>query len=155
MMTDWEVRLKKADSIEIVCIGIFILIMSIFLTGCLSYFDTQTGNQSGNELLHYAEQYRHLSSVMIDKYGEQDYDSISRLLVEAVEIAQNVEELQVSNEYENAKTYAENWMYSDAYWFHLVISDGSKDQLSKVFDESTDYLTLFLFEMESLGHSFD
>lgn len=154
-MTERELRRKQVKSLKIILIGLFILIVCNSITGCSSYFDTQTGNQSGNELLHYAEQYRHLSHVMIDKYVEQDYESISRLLVEAVEIAQNVEVLQVRNEYENAKTYAENWMYSDAYWFHLVISDGSKDQLSKVFDESTDNLTMFLFEMERLGHSFD
>jgi hypothetical protein len=90
---------------------------------------------------------------MNNKYIEQDFDSISRLLVEAVEIAQNVKELQADSEYKKAQNYLENWMYSDAYWFHLAISGGKSSEMNKVFDESMEYLTLFITEMERLGYT--
>jgi hypothetical protein len=138
-------------SLGFLFISIFFL---AFLLGCSPITSNQNTDQSGSKLLYFAEQYRNISSVMNDKYLEQDYDSISSLLVEAVGIAQNVKDLKVSEKYDQAKNYAEDWMYSDAYWFHLAISGGSEREKSSVFNESMEYLTMFLNEMESLGHDF-
>lgn len=92
---------------------------------------------------------------MGDKYLEEDYDSINTLLYEAVEIAQNVKDLEVEQKYETARTYAENWMDSDAYWFYLVISDGSRTDIESTFQDSMNYLSLFLTEMEKFGYEFN
>ena len=134
----------------------------MLLTGCTTYgsnqnqsIDSKNADKSGNELIYYADQYRDLSSVMSKKYIEQDYDSIASLLVEAVEIAGKVSKLDVSDKYEKAKSHAKDWMYSDAYWFHLAISGGNKEEMNFAFNESLEYLTLFLNEMERLGYDFD
>lgn len=145
-----------------ICAFLLITICYLLLTGCSTYgynqnqsIDSQDSAKSGYELLYYAGQFRDLSSVMSKKYIEQDYDSIASILVEAVEIAGKVSELDVSNKYEKAKSHAKDWMYSDAYWFHLAISGGNKEEMNFAFNESLEYLTLFLNEMERLGYDFD
>lgn len=134
---------------------LLLILFFVFLIGCSPLTTNQNSDQSGQKLLYFAEQYRNISSVMSNKYVERDYDSISSLLVEAVGIAQNVKELHVSEKYEKAKNYAEDWMYSDAYWFYLAISGGSQQEISSVYKESMNYLSMFLNEMESLGHDLE
>jgi len=139
-----------------------VIILVYFLSSCssISYSSspstyTPDPKRSGYELLNYAEQYRNLSSVMNRKYLEQDIESIQNLLIEALEIPETVKNLEVSNAYLNAKEYVLNWMWSDAYWFTLIAYDGTTDEMSKAFDDSTKYLTLFLDEMLRLGHDLD
>jgi len=135
-------------------IFVIIIYLNPILTGCSTTNAIQNINPSGDKLLYYADQYREISSLMVDNYLEDDYDSINTLLYEAVDIAQNVKNLDVDKEFEQARTYAENWMYSDAYWFYLAISGGSQATMDNAFEDSMDYLTLFLTEMELFGYEF-
>jgi len=161
-MTNDEKLTNCATKRVYCCSLLTIIIIHVLLTGCSTYgsnqdqsIDPQDSDKSGYELLYYAGQFRDLSSVMSKKYVEHDYDSIASILVEAVEIAGKVSELGVSGKYENAKSHAKDWMYSDAYWFHLAISGGNKEEMNFAFNESLEYLTLFLNEMERLGYDFD
>ncbi len=138
---------------------ILFLLLNIILSGCSQYSPIQSISteapdpmRSGYVLLDYAEQYRDISSIMIRRHLEKDFDSLENLLSEAKNIANTVDGLMVTSQYTEAKELLSNWMWSDSYYYSLILENGSKEFISIAADESMRYFTLFLNEMLRLGH---
>lgn len=144
-----------------ICIILFLL-LNITLSGCYQYSPVQSistntpdPKRSGYVLLDYAEQYRNISSIMMRRNLEKDYDSIENLLSEGMNIASNVEALEVTPQYSTAKELLSNWISHDSFHYSLILEDGSKEFIRISAEKSLDYFTQFLEEMIRLGHDLD
>jgi hypothetical protein len=115
-------------------------------------FSPSTQNRGGNIVVDAADQYREISSLMIRRYLEGDYESLRNLLYEANNIIGNTEKLSVTPQYSVAKSLLLNWMYSDSLYYMKLLQNPSDKDLQSIFDMSSDYYLEFLKEMKMLGH---
>ena len=142
---------NKQIKISLFLAYFIIFIINLFsLTGCSS--GAPTSKSTEKTLILYAEQYRDMSKDMSRKYVEGDYKAVENLIKQSSSIPELLEQVDVPSAYERPKQYALNWMVSDLYWFSLAIYEGSKEEMNIAYDNAMEYLTLYRYEMEQLGH---
>lgn len=138
---------------------LFFVLIIFLISGCSqnspAYSNltrTQDPRSSGYELLAYAEQYRDISSLMIQRNLERDFVSLENLLKEALNISDKVQGLSVTSRYTEAKEFLMGWMVNDSLHYYLILQDGSKELIQVSSDKSIQDYLLFLDEMIELGH---
>lgn len=135
-----------------IILAINVVLLFFFVSFLKREFFPSTQNISGNVVLDWADQYREISSLMIQRNLEGDYDSLHNLLYESKNIIENVETLSVSPQYSDAKDLLLNWMYSDSLYYLKSLQNPSDTELESIFEMSSDYYLSFLQEMNRLGH---
>jgi len=141
---------------------IMILIINSLLAACSQSHsqDSRTNDvpdpkQSGYYLLDYGEQFRNISSIMMRRHLEQDFDSLENLYEELVTITKAVDNLDVTPQYQNAKVLLFNWMWNELNYYGYILEDAPNELILKYGKESIQLLTDFLDEMLRLGHDLD
>jgi len=143
---------KKSPIWLYLVIAVSIVLFFIFYSFLRRQFSPSTQNRGGNIVVDAADQYREISSLMIRRYLEGDYESLRNLLYEANNIIGNTEKLSVTPQYSVAKSLLLNWMYSDSLYYMKLLQNPSDKDLQSIFDMSSDYYLEFLKEMKMLGH---
>lgn len=110
--------------------------------------------QSGNDLLNYAISFSYITNKMADKYKEGDVEYIKQNLPDLNKIALATDQLVVSSNYSDAKSYLSKMMWSQISFYDAINQNPSLEisTLIPVAQEGTAYYNLFVIEMENLGH---
>lgn len=144
---------KKSPIWLYIIIAVSVVLFFLFYSFLRRGFSPSTQNKSGNIVLDAADQYREISTLMIRRNLESDYESLRNLLYEANNIIGNVEKLSVTPQYSNAKSLLLNWMYSDSLYYMKFLQNPSDKDLQSIFEMSSVYYLEFIQEMNRLGHN--
>ena len=109
----------------------------------------------GYEILSYSEQYLNIAKNINMEMVKGDYDDAMQLLQIGVNLAEELYDLDVSEDYKTAKEYLYTGMYYDLQSFAMIVDGKSLEDAEDTMNEGMMYMIAFIEEMKKLGHDID
>jgi hypothetical protein len=116
-------------------------------------YESPTTDQSGYELIYYAEKYLDAAKLMNKYVLEHDYDSVERINKEALKIIDQIDSTNVPQELVNAKKYLREGIWLDSFSFVMITSGMPKEDYEKTISDAMNDFYLFTKEMNNLGYN--